>query len=57
MVLVGVVLAFGRMAWRIFMGNEEMQSGGSDGNQMFGRTRRKKRDQKRSRRRRKPPAP
>ena len=43
--LAGVVLAIGRMAWRIFVGNEEMQSGGSMGNQMSGRMRRKKRDQ------------
>jgi hypothetical protein len=33
-----VVLAIGRMIWRIVRGNEEMQSGGSMGRQMFGRS-------------------
>jgi hypothetical protein len=32
-----VVLSLGRMAWRIFRGNEQMESGGSMGHQMFGR--------------------
>jgi hypothetical protein len=33
-----VVLAIGRMIWRVVWGNEEMQPGGSEGRQMFGRS-------------------
>ncbi len=35
-VLVTVVVGFGRLAWRLFRGNEEMVAGGSMGDQMFG---------------------
>jgi len=37
------------MAWRILRHNEEMQSGGSLGRQMFGRTKEKKPKRKRAR--------
>jgi len=43
------VLGLGRMAWRILRHNEEMQSGGSMGRQMFGRTKEKKPKRKRAR--------
>lgn len=35
-VLVFVVLGFGRLAWRIWRDNEEMEPGGSMGDQMLG---------------------
>ena len=34
-VLVVVVVAMGRMGWRIWHGNEEMEAGGSMGHQML----------------------
>ena len=36
--LLIAVLGGGLMAWRILHGNEEMESGGSIGRQVFGRT-------------------
>lgn len=35
-VLVVVVVGMGRMGWRIWYGNEEMEAGGSMGDQMLG---------------------
>ena len=35
-VLVVVVVGMGRMGWRIWHGNEEMEAGGSMSRQMFG---------------------
>ena len=36
-----VVLSLARLVWRVFRGNEQLESGGSMGHQMFGRTKKR----------------
>lgn len=36
LVLLTVAVGLGRMAWRLIRGHEEMEAGGSMGDQMFG---------------------
>lgn len=41
-VIVLVIVQIVRMAWRLFRGDEELVSGGSWGNQFFGRRKERK---------------
>jgi hypothetical protein len=43
-VILLVLLHYARMAWRFRRGDVEMEAGGSDGRQLFGRRRNKERD-------------
>ena len=44
-VVILLVLAhYARMAWRVRRGDFELESGGSDGRQLFGRRKKEKRD-------------
>ncbi len=44
-VVILLVLAhYARMAWRVRRGDVELESGGSDGRQLFGRRKKEKRD-------------
>ena len=43
-VILLVLVHYARMAWRVRRGDVELESGGSDGRQLFGRRRKEKRD-------------